>query len=240
MISSNCAPLLTGANISLSCSEVKVNPTVIFSADGSLSTSASVVTGSAEASSSLEEVGFYVGVSFTVDETWLITGGTGQAEFDYIGNNGLGTVTPLPFLSLSAMGGENAEASAGGGMEVTVNSIDGIRAQDISFTFGVPFSFVEQVSAGAGANGNAEISYELGTQTYMIPNANLDVSCGVGCLLYQDYWQIVQAGSDFQWATLTETASDPDIPEPSFAAPLALILLIFARWRRVGQPLQLN
>jgi hypothetical protein len=177
--------------------------------------------------------------SFTVDETWLILGGTGPAElqFNDPNVNGLPQFLTMPVTPPGPNGGESADVVAsvsGGALDISNGNETGILAAPIDFTFGVPFSFVSNasigVSNGDGDGGLASIAYVTGTQTYTIPNANTVNFCDI-CPNRDSPWAIFQFRSNFPSATLTRTAVDIALPEPSSAGPLLFLLLAFALWR---------
>lgn len=237
-VSTSCGPPVTGANVSISCSAVfPPVPTVTSYADATLSTSVSDTTASVEAGATAP-VGSssFAAVSFTIDENWLILGGTGPAELEYVDSELFRSGLP-PFLEMGA-GGDDGFITVSG-LNIVDGNVSGVQSTPVPFTFGVPFSFAVQVDLTADGSypdgGYASITYETGTQTYTIPNAYTVNACNV-CPNQNSQWEIYQPGSTFEDATLIRTASDPDMPEPSFAAPLALALLAFALRRGVRQP----
>lgn len=230
---------LTGTNISSSCTL-----STYYSAVASLSTSPVETTASVSASG--PEIGHFVGTvlasaSFTVDETWLILGGTGSAELMYNPGlysffNGQNSNGLPPFLTMSAgpPGDPNGDAVINvSGLNISDGNIEGLETGQIAFTFGVPFSFVANASLYAddnfGDGGYASIGLVTGTQTYTIPNANTVDACSV-CPNSHSPWEIFQPGGNFASATLMMTAVDTSTPEPSFAGPLLILLLAFALW----------
>lgn len=204
---------LTGANISAACPQPLPQQ---WLASAEVTTTSNAV--SAYVSSCCDTFDILAEASFTVDETWLITGGTGAAAVSF-NNIALGNPDPPSPIAQALLG-----ATGYIDVSATVSGVPGATYNSIPFTFGVPFSFSLQVNIDSGYDypigGVSSAGLVFGTQTNLIP-FNDD---GAPWTIYEPSLPL---SAPFQTATLVETISDPDIPEPSFTAPLALVFLAF-------------